>query len=203
MKEGSSFAISASQSKGQLIYDPQHDQPTTSRKPQHPTATSPIMSQEPTAAETSLASSSSPHTPEEMQAANVEIHTWYASGAVLPAAPVDALTTWTNQTLATGNFVFDYLAQPAARQTMRLEDKQTCLDTFRRVLEKHAESGIDAAGLQAEAASIRSKAQQIGVEEYEKVRKWTKHATMLQKKEDLVGSVAGKVIEMEAEEGLQ
>jgi len=142
-----------------------------------------------------------PHTPGEMLAAKEEIHAWYASGAVISAAPVDALTTAIQQTLATGDSRLSDLADPAKRQAMSLELKQKYLDELREFVRLHKRREVDAAGLQAEAESLRSAVQKDGMEESKKVAKWTKLATVLQKKEDLMGLLAEKVVELEAEEG--
>jgi hypothetical protein len=85
---------------------------------------------------------------------------------------------------------------------MCLARKQQYLNAFRKCLEFHDTLGADVDGFRAEAESLRSRAQNGEAEESEKADKWTKLATMLQEKEDLVKVVAEKVAEMEAEEGL-
>ena len=84
---------------------------------------------------------------------------------------------------------------------MSLELKQKYLDELREFVRLHKRREVDAAGLQAEAESLRSAVQKDGMEESKKVAKWTKLATVLQKKEDLMGLLAEKVVELEAEEG--
>lgn len=138
-----------------------------------------------------------------MQAARTEILKWYANGGVPSAASVDALTKVVRQLLAFGNQSLNELADPATRQAMSRERKQGDLDAFREVLNLHAASGIDAADLIAEAERLNLEAQRDGLEESEKLAKWTELATMLQEKEDLERRLGEQVVELEAEEGLK
>lgn len=138
-----------------------------------------------------------------MEAATAEINTWQLSGSDLSAAPTDALATYVNQMLVAVNGLLQDIADPVGRQVeMCLARKQQYLNAFRKCLEFHDTLGADVAGFQAEAESLRERAQNGEAEESEKADKWTKLATMLQEKEELVGVVADKVAEMEAEEGL-
>jgi hypothetical protein len=138
-----------------------------------------------------------------MEAATAEINTWQASGSVLSAAPTDALATYVNQTLVAVNGSLQDIADPAERQVeMSLARKQQYLNAFRTCLELHATLGADVPGFQAEAKSLRSRAQNGEAEGSEKAAKWKKLATTLQEKEDLVGLVAEKVAKLQAEERL-
>jgi hypothetical protein len=144
-----------------------------------------------------------PHSLEEMEEANAEIRTWHDSGAVLSEAPIDALTTSVHQTLETAKKLLSDLAEPAIAQAISVERKQRFLDTSRGVLEMHAESELDIAGLQARAASLEAGVQKGEVEESGNVAKWTKLAAMLLEKEELMKTLAEKVVELEAEKGLR
>ena len=145
-----------------------------------------------------------PHTLEEMEEANAKIRTWHDSGAVLSDTPVAALTTSVRQTLETAKRLLNDLATPATAQAMPVERKQRYLDTFRGVLEMHAESKLDFAGLRAKARSLAAGVQERETKEIRKVvAGWTKLATMLLEKEDLMKTLAEKVVELEAEKGLR
>lgn len=86
---------------------------------------------------------------------------------------------------------------------MLLEQKQRYLDTFRTVLMIHGVCGLDVAGLQAKAWSLKSGVHQKGITEREKAAKWEKLAMMLEDKEWLMKNLAGEVAELQADEGLK
>ena len=144
-----------------------------------------------------------PHKDEEMEAARAEINTWQAGGADLSEAPVDALTTYVNQALVAGNGFLHNIEDPAMRQAMSLERKQGYLNAFREFLLWHGMLGADVAGFQAEAESLRSEAQNGEAEGSEEAAKWTRLVRMLQEKEVMMGPIAEKVAELQAEEGLE
>lgn len=159
------------------------------------------MSQIPTAIDPRLALLP-PQIFQEMLAAKTEIDTWYMSGGIPSAAPVDALTKVFREILAAGHRSLNDLADPATRQSMSLEKKQEYLDEFRAILWLHAGDWLDVADLTAEAERVKSGAQQDGAEGREKVAKWTELATMLQEENDMVQRFVEQVVELEAEEGL-
>jgi hypothetical protein len=145
-----------------------------------------------------------PHSLEEMEEANAKIRTWHDSGVVLSETPIDALTTSVHQTLETARRLLHDLATPATAQAMPVERKQRYPDTFRGVLEMHAESKLDVAGLRAKARSLAAGVQEGEAVEIRKVvAGWTKLATMLLEKEDLMKTLAEKVAELEAEKGFR
>lgn len=134
-----------------------------------------------------------------------EIVAWLDSGAVLPEAPVDALTKWARQILAVGNRDLNNPADPATRQAMSLEWKQGYVDGFRKVFKLRDGNGLDVAGLRAEAENLRRSeaSQENEAEESGKVAKWTRLATLLQEMEALERRFGEQVVELGAEAGLR
>ncbi|GAB7333622.1 hypothetical protein MBLNU13_g05188t1 [Cladosporium sp. NU13] len=162
------------------------------------------MSQIPSTVDHSLALLP-PHILEEIQASKTEIGTWYMSGGVLSAAPVDALTKVVREILAAGNRSLNNLTDPATRQAMSLENSKEYLNVFREVLEVRAGAWLDVADLTADAERVKSGAQQHedGLGGRDMVAKWTELATMSQGENDLARRFGEQVVELEAEEGLR
>ena len=112
---------------------------------------------------------------------------------------MDALITSIHQTLSTAHRLLDDLANPAS-QTIHPERKQKFLETFRGVLAMRAASGLDIVGLQAMGAAVDLERREKGGEETKEAAKWAKLVKMLDEKEEMMGTLAEKVAELEAEE---
>lgn len=140
-----------------------------------------------------------PHTVREMEEVSVAINEWHSNGATLSRTPTDALTTSIHQTLSTARRLLNDLANPSS-QRRHPERNQKFLQTFRGVLAMHAASGLDVVGLQAMGAAMELETREKAEEVTEEAAKWADLVKMLDEQEELMGTLAEKVAELEAEE---
>lgn len=133
-----------------------------------------------------------------MQKAAAEIQIWHSNGARLWETPLDALITTLNQTIATAKRLLDDLTKPSS-QSMPGANKQTFLNNFRTILDMHARSQLDIAGLKAKAVSVKWEFEEMEEETEEEAAKWEKLSNMLTDKEEVTKKVGKKVEDLEDE----
>lgn len=130
-----------------------------------------------------------------MQKAAAAIQTWHSNGARIWQTPIDALITTLHQTIATAKRLLDDLTKPSS-QSMPRAKKQKFLHNFRNILDMHARSQLEVAGLKAIAVSVKWEFEEMGEETEEEAAKWEKLSSMLTKKEEVMNARRLKISKM-------